>query len=264
MSRTLRVFSLTLLTGALLTLGACRVDDGRTTTTTTTDLDGTAPTAHAEEFRSEMQSRLGDIADDIAEAERRAGDPVNADHRDDHTNRVAELRQEHVDLERRLMEIDATTHDAFRNDYRSFLGDVQGLELRTERLLIMASTSADQVRSTVEQRMGDIDTRADRWTVADGDWRTNRQDRRADVEARLAEIQAAPANQFEGLRSDVESAYSNYRDVIHRAERDHFDGRYDARATTTAPGTTAPGATTPGTTAPGATTPGTATGGERG
>jgi len=271
MSRTLRAFSFALLAGAMLTLGACRVDDTRTTTTTTTaDPAVGAPTAHAEEFRGEMQSRLSDVADDLAEAERRAAAPAVAAHRDDHTNRVAELREEHRDLERRLMELDVTTHDAFRNDYRSFLEDVQGLELRTERLLIVASGSADQVVSTVEQRMGDIDTRTGRWTTTDGDWRQRYQDRRASVEARLAEIQAAPANQFEGLRSQVESDYANMRDVVYAAERDHYDTRYDARATgTTAPatGTTAPGATTPGATAPGTMAPGTtapAPGGERG
>jgi len=250
---------------ALLLLAACQVEERPATTTDVTTADHTMM---AEEFRTDMTSRLNDIQSDIAEIEQRVQDPAYPGDRDDLVNRARELRDEHASIQRRLTEFGTTAtgtttapgttadpatgttatgtttgrdnvlaDDAFRSDHEGILRDVQGLELRTERALIVAGRTVDEVRSTVEDRMGRIDDHSGRWTTTATDWRRDAQDHRARVERELAELQTVPAGNFESARQDVEQAYADYRDRVYAAERDHYDTTYAHTGTTT--GTTA-------------------------
>lgn len=213
---------------ALLLLAACQVEERPATPADDATVD-VGPMA--EEFRTDMTARLNAIQEDIAQIEQRVQDPAYPGDREDLLNRARELRDEHADLQRRLNELDTTTQDAFRNDYEAFLRDLQGLELRTERALIVAGRTPEEVRQTVEQRVQRVDDRAGRWTT-ETDWRRDVQDLRAELERELTEMEQAAPNDFPSARQDVERAYSNLRDRVYRAEREHYDATF-ARAHTT-------------------------------
>jgi TolA-binding protein len=231
--------TLALLPALALFLAACQVEERPAPTTDAATTAEVGPMA--EEFRTDMTARLNDIQQDIAEIEERVQDPAYPGDNEDLMYRARELRDEHGDLQRRLGELDTTTHDAFRNDYESFLRDLQGLELRTERALIVAGRTPQEVRETVESRLQRIDDRSGRWATtaqADAmDWRQDYQDRRAELERQLAEMEQAAPGDFPSARQSVEGAYSDLRDRVYRAERDHYDATFAHTATTD--GTTA-------------------------
>lgn len=263
-----RILSLTPLL-ALLLFAACEVDERPATTTT--DDTAMATTAMDEELRTDLRSRLNDIESSLQDLEQRVQDPSFTGDTEDYNNRIAELREEHQELEQRLAEVGmtgagttattldpatttdpvTTTDPATASDpavnprpieptgtFEGLLSDVQGLELRTERMLIEASTSADEVRSTVQENLTSIDQLTNRFTQAEAGWRESYQERRQELEEQLTELETATADNFESARSDVESAYADLRDLVYSAERDHYSTAFASTDTGATTGTT--------------------------
>jgi len=173
--------------------------------------------AQVEQFRSQMDQRLNNVSSDIDELEGRVN-VVEEDRRDDLQNTVQDLRNDYQDARQRLQQPDTTDAGAWRSHRDGVRSDVNDLEQRTDRALIEHSPDRETLQSDVQTRLDRIDQQMQQ--VPQAQRPDNYQERRNEVEQKLAEVEGATIEQLDDLRTDLADGVEDLRSHVQDAHAD--------------------------------------------
>jgi hypothetical protein len=201
---------LAVIAAIVIAITGCPPDD----TAPPPDDDVRVEAAHVQEFQSQMNARLNDVRSDADMLDNRV-DQVDEDDRDALRDDIQDMRSDIQDVEQRIQNPDTSDASAFRSHRQGVHTDVNDLEKRADRKLIEHAPDRNTLRSDAETRMQRIDQQMQE--VPQADRPENYQERRDEVQQKLAEIDTVEDDELDNLRSDIAGGLEDLRDHIRDA-----------------------------------------------
>jgi chromosome segregation ATPase len=213
----MRRFPLMLTLSFVLLLAACQTDGQRDTTAADAQ---PVPEEEVQTFRAEMQQELTRIDQQITAVEQEA-QATPEDQRDQHTNRVQDLRQQRQQLEQDLQQMQAEDRNRWRDQRHDYDRRVRELTVEVNRTRMEMAENRERFERAAEDALQNVERHINRIQqsaqAAPADQRQDFDQQMADLNMQHAQFRGVvdqigevPQAQFEEMRSDV---ISNFNDL---------------------------------------------------